>query len=1499
MHPEPERVVQLFVEKPALVGSGYLVGPGLVLTAAHLLVDGGPCRIIAGIPPAPKREYIVNADDATPDVDADISVLRVDPELGSAPLSRFGRVRRGAGQVEAEAIGFPRWKLRDREDDRSPYRDVYTAFGTVSALDNAREDTLEFTTRATPERDPDRGRSAWEGMSGAAVWVRGSIVGVVTEHHAAEGMSMLACRPLTAIRNPIVGGALGLSENGRQLADVGPIDPYKEILDLHRRQCLEKCPRDEAGFPRLEGREEELSVIAEFCAGDGQHLWIQGPPWAGKTALAAAFVLDPPQGVTTLAVFVSGRMTGEGFLDACLRPLGAMLRRAVEGLPTTAEKQAMLELLLEEVGVTLGQFVLVVDGLDEDPHLPGTPWIAQLLPQSLPPGTKLIVTSRPTPSAVLGNHPVTAAAPMVLEPSSVARDVAQSAAAELDAVFRNPPPGAIELLGLMAVTDGLAAEEVAELLEPAQPSGHIRLLLEERVGRVFTVLDSLDERQYAFAHAELLAAARNFFGARELTHIEARIDRWVDAYAQQGWPDDTPAFCLGRYLDLLRQRGNYPRLATMVLDRGRRQRLFTKTGNHVTATAQVVTALQATSSSPEPDIASATRLAITAFILRRHLAETAFPEMVTFLVLTGRSRAAIDALGTVSPDEFRWESMVASLAAALYLTRADREADEVLESAQARVGPRLLATAGRSCAAARPDVALRLLRESGVGADPELLASLAGHKAYIETAVELAGYDLEARLAVASALASRDPESALSMCAAEGSFEEWSGGDKQRRTSAFARVEVARLIPSDDLAVSVLRGELGGDDGPAALVSMAARLARHDSVEARKLVDTHTPAGKALREIANIAIAAGAGQETSMAFTSVPWWLPRDLDVVDRFGAELAVASAPYHELLRMLVDGRATPPDVERPEMAVEVVATELACIGALTDRDVADLQKRFGVKETGEAYNAFGAAARRVAHVDPTQAVAFARKSGVSRTWVLRDVVAAVAPNDPARALAIIDGVEAKYTATRSILLGVVGASISPSDSTTLAEISRRLPRPEEGEAVNSALADCALRLAGLLPAPDSRADELVARFGSHASPKALDRFSADRAVILASANPDEAVRLLKTIELTSVASVRVGADASRRIAGLLPTELALEALTHFVFSPFIGDALEGILAALGRIDPPMALRLMVARQTSPEILAHVLTSATDAAVDRPATVEALELSAPEILRDLKDRSADDSIALSAIWAVARLGGVAPGDLAARSGRLDLAPMLDAIANGGQAQLMALIEAGGEEPAILDDVVAMSVVELRTRGAEAMASALIRLVEGDSKMPGGRVARLVDIVARTDPEVALSAIDEIAWRLDSNVPDISRDLALERAVAHLAPGNWHVAFDRARTIGDSNCLHNALAHVAGAIPRGWLPPKRAAALRQVISVAMERLVGWDDFVGSLMEELRERDTVDRWMQVELLVATAAWPTDSGVWRLGEALALIATDPAGVSEAVEGLLATVEDLTQ
>ncbi|GAB2813745.1 hypothetical protein GCM10027073_52530 [Streptomyces chlorus] len=200
------RVVQVIAVRGAdegWRGSGYQVTWNLVLTAAHVvctattvqvrfLTAGRGTREVYGKPvwtnPASDIALIRLADDS----------IAGGPAAAEVPRVRFARIEQ---PMDCEALGFPRFRLR--VDAASPdrganatYRDSHHARGDTTPLSNHREGTLEITLKSSPEYDPERGRSPWEGMSGAPLWSDGYVIGVITRHHRSDGLGTLAASPV-------------------------------------------------------------------------------------------------------------------------------------------------------------------------------------------------------------------------------------------------------------------------------------------------------------------------------------------------------------------------------------------------------------------------------------------------------------------------------------------------------------------------------------------------------------------------------------------------------------------------------------------------------------------------------------------------------------------------------------------------------------------------------------------------------------------------------------------------------------------------------------------------------------------------------------------------------------------------------------------------------------------------------------------------------------------------------------------------------------------------------------------------------------------------------------------------------------------------------------------------------------------------------------------------------------------------------------------------------
>lgn len=197
---EAGRVAEVLVttgtSRPGRRGSGYRVTTHTVLTAAHVVRDWSMVRVRfdADRP----GEWFADVTDVleVPEVDIALLTIRPSDELRVVP-ARFGRLGERDDEIVCSAVGFPLWKLRD--SPCGPFRDSAHVVGLVALLANRREGSLEIRV-APPEYDPDPAVSPWEGMSGAAVFCNGLIVGVISKHHRSDGLGRLAASRVDAWR---------------------------------------------------------------------------------------------------------------------------------------------------------------------------------------------------------------------------------------------------------------------------------------------------------------------------------------------------------------------------------------------------------------------------------------------------------------------------------------------------------------------------------------------------------------------------------------------------------------------------------------------------------------------------------------------------------------------------------------------------------------------------------------------------------------------------------------------------------------------------------------------------------------------------------------------------------------------------------------------------------------------------------------------------------------------------------------------------------------------------------------------------------------------------------------------------------------------------------------------------------------------------------------------------------------------------------------------------
>ncbi|WP_160159866.1 effector-associated domain 2-containing protein [Streptomyces sp. SLBN-31] len=301
-------------------GSGYRVSGHHVITSAHV-VEASDAVLRVRFDADRPTEWATEARVVFASAGADLALLELTDLPARVPSAlahpRFTGLPDDDVTVQVSAVGFPLFKMRqstvpaDHAETGRPtrYRDSCHVDGRVSVLSNRREGTLEVAV-APPSDEVGPNRSPWEGMSGAAVWHRDAIIGVVAVHHRADGLNRLAAVRVTRWYEALEEAEL-------------------EMMRRHAGLPPHLLLTEEAFFPPLPSRLLSLVNPAEL--------------WQVTDAIAALPSLRRLDGLDTLLEEVDPRLAAQ-------RPRAGSLRFEVHGLLRTCRRYP-------------GTFAAVVDAL--------------------------------------------------------------------------------------------------------------------------------------------------------------------------------------------------------------------------------------------------------------------------------------------------------------------------------------------------------------------------------------------------------------------------------------------------------------------------------------------------------------------------------------------------------------------------------------------------------------------------------------------------------------------------------------------------------------------------------------------------------------------------------------------------------------------------------------------------------------------------------------------------------------------------------------------------------------------------------------------------------------------------------------------------------------------------------------------------------------------------------------------------------------------------------
>ncbi|MFE7784426.1 trypsin-like peptidase domain-containing protein [Streptomyces nigrescens] len=331
-----QRAVEVSNPRDKTFGSGTIIAPGLVLTAAHVACRQGPdgqpvlVRALDGGP-------AVNAQVTWHDQGLDSAILQTDrQQLGvDVPIVRWGELtcEHPAERPVCTAIGFPR-AMRRRFLRRSPevvVSDPKVVNGYIYPTTAARSQRYALEVSDARPSEP----TLWQGMSGAGIFCEGLLVGLATQAPENWDASLLLATPISWLL-AAEGFAKSVSAATGLPAQLQPADLQALLDDTpDPRLSASYLLSAQAQVVPMSGFEEQSERLAQWCH-SGRRIdvaAVTGTGGVGKTRLASELLrhLGEPQ-----AGIDSPRPWAGGFLSE------TPLRTAQYEALTTANRPLLL-----------------------------------------------------------------------------------------------------------------------------------------------------------------------------------------------------------------------------------------------------------------------------------------------------------------------------------------------------------------------------------------------------------------------------------------------------------------------------------------------------------------------------------------------------------------------------------------------------------------------------------------------------------------------------------------------------------------------------------------------------------------------------------------------------------------------------------------------------------------------------------------------------------------------------------------------------------------------------------------------------------------------------------------------------------------------------------------------------------------------------------------------------------------------------------------------------